>query len=86
MREKTKTILVDAHENVIMSWLRDTYTFGVLCFTAWFANTQMPPSGWINALVAIIWVLWMLTKSSSICRPITAAQAKDMLEELAKEV
>lgn len=56
--------IYDQRENVVLSWLRDTFSFGCLCGAAWFVNTQMPPSGWINMTVAFVWITWIIGKGA----------------------
>ena len=73
--------VVDAREPVWKSWARDTYTFGVLAGTALVTNRLMPPSGWINFMVATLWLLWMLARSSRHKIYKTADQARAWLDE-----
>ena len=62
MVEKT-LFIVDRREPVWKSWASDAFTFSGLIGTALALNTLMPPSGWLNAAIAICWILWLLSKS-----------------------
>lgn len=73
--------VVDAREAVWKSWARDTYSFGVLAGTAWLCNTQMPPSGWINALLVFLWFFWMISRARRHITHMTAEQARAWLDE-----
>jgi len=71
----------DARENVVLSWLRDSVSFAILCGAAWFVNTQMPPSGWINATVCILWMIWMVGKGQKRKVMKTPDEARQWLDD-----
>lgn len=73
--------VVDARESVWLSWARDTYSFGAIAAAAWFANTQMPASGWINFAIAVVWVLWMFGKATNLAAKKTPGEARQWLDE-----
>jgi hypothetical protein len=61
--DKPETIFIyDERESVWLSWLRDAFSFGCLLGTALALNILMPPSGWLNAAIAICWFLWLVEK------------------------
>ena len=72
-------ILLKEREPLWLSVSRDTYSFGALGGTAWFLNTQIPPSGWLNAGLAIAWLLWMLGRGT--VEKLSPAQARQWLDE-----
>lgn len=72
--------IVDTREPVLKSWLRDGVSFGVLALTVWFANTQMPPSGWINFTLCTLWILWMVGKANRHKVAKTPEQAREWLD------
>lgn len=77
-----KTIFViDAREPVLRSWMRDGVSFAVLCASAWFANTQMPPSGWINFMICLIWFTWMVGKANRHRTHMSADEARAWLDK-----
>lgn len=79
MADAPKVIYINGSESVWLSACRDTVTFGALCATAWFLNTQMPPSGWINAVLAISWFLWILGRSTRLV--MTPDQVRELLDK-----
>lgn len=82
MADKPETLFIyDTRENVAMSWLRDGFSFGCLCFAAWFVNTQMPPSGWINMMVAFVWIIWMIGKGAKRKMLKSPTEARAWLDE-----
>ena len=76
-------VLIQSTESIALSAYRDAVTFGALCGSAWFLNTQMPPSGWLNATLGVAWFLWVLGRSKR--HIMTPAQAREHLAALAKE-
>jgi hypothetical protein len=75
-------VIIDGRESLITSAGRDLVTFGGLVVTAWVLNTQMPPSGWLNAALAISWFLWLAGKSASHTKRMTVDQAITHLKSL----
>ena len=73
--------IVDERAPVLLSWLRDGFSFGSLAATAWFVNTQMPPSGWVNFMVCALWLLWMIGKGQRHKVEMTAQEAREWLDE-----
>lgn len=57
---KKLIVLIDARESLILSAGRDIVSFGMLIGTALALNTLMPPSGWINAAIAFVWIIWLI--------------------------
>ena len=55
-------IVYDEREAVWKSWARDCFSFGWLIAAAFVLNRYMPPSGWLNAALAISWILWLAGK------------------------
>lgn len=78
-----KFILVQATEGVALSAYRDAISFGAICASAWFLNTQMPPSEWLNAALAFAWFFWMVGRSQRLI--MTPEQAREHLETLANQ-
>lgn len=74
-------IVVDGREGVITSWARDTFSFGGLVGSAIALNVLMPPSGWINAALAIAWILWMAGKGASRRMRMTPDEARKWLDD-----
>lgn len=82
MSEKPKTLfIVDRREPVLLPWLRDGFSFAALAVVAWFTNTQMPPSGWINFMVCALWLLWMIGRGQQHKWEVDADQARAWLDE-----
>ncbi len=80
MTSKTETIvIIDGRESVVASWARDAVTFGGLVGTAYALNVLMPPSGWLNAALAVCWMLWMFGKAANSVSKLrlTPEQARD---------
>ena len=75
-----KIIFVKRNEPVLLSWARDAFSFGVLIGTAIALNTLMPPSGWINACLGIVWFAWILGRSSALKQTMTPDEARDWLD------
>lgn len=73
-------IYVQSEESIALSAYRDAITFGAICGSAWFLNTQMPPSGWLNAALAAAWFLWMLGRSKR--HIMTPEQCREHLDAL----
>lgn len=74
-------IVVDGVERPLTSLFRNANSFGSLMLTAWFLNTVIPPSGWLNAALGIVWVLWLLGKSAGLRMKMTPEQARAWLDE-----
>lgn len=79
MADKAEYIWIEGTESIALSAYRDAITFGSLCATAYFLNVMMPPSGWLNAALAICWFLWIFGKSKK--RIMTPDQVAAMLKE-----
>ena len=56
--EKTLYIY-DMRQSVWKSYARDFGSFGGLIATAIALNTYISPSAWLNAALAICWILWL---------------------------
>lgn len=74
-------IVYDARESVVQSISRDLMTFGGLVGSAIVLNTEMPPSGWINAALAICWILWMFGRATARKMRKTPAEARAWLDQ-----
>lgn len=72
--------LIDARETVLQSATKDAISFGGLIGTAWFLNTQIEPSGWLNAALGISWILWMAGKGTITKH--TPQSAREKIDEL----
>lgn len=72
-------ILLKEPESYLLSLARDITSTGFIVGGAWFVNTQMPPSAWINAALAIAWMLWMMGRST--VTKLTAVEARAWLDE-----
>lgn len=82
MSEDKETIyVIRGDEPVFVSWMRDSVSFGGLMLTAWFLNTQMRPSGWINFALAIAWILWLLGRGARQRMNKTPAEIRQWLDE-----
>ncbi len=82
MTSKTETIvIIDGRESVAASWARDAVSFGGLIGTAYVLNVLMPPSGWLNAALAVCWFLWLLGKAANAVSKVrlTPEQARDKI-------
>jgi len=80
--EKVPTLyVVDAAEPVWLSWVRDTVSFGWLTGAALALNIAIPPSGWLNFILAFVWLTWMLGRSRRHLKQMTADQARAWLDE-----
>ena len=73
--------VVDARETLLLSWGRDLFSFGTLAGTAWLCNTQMPPSGWINALIVVLWFMWMMARAKRHMTHLRPDDARAWLDE-----
>lgn len=71
----------DLRETVVESATRDIVTFGGLMATAWFLNTQIAPSAWLNAALAITWILWIGGKGILRKKRMTSAEARAWLDD-----
>jgi hypothetical protein len=58
----TTLYIFDEREPVWKSAARDAISFGGLVGSAIALNTLMPPSAWLNAALAICWILWLAGK------------------------
>jgi hypothetical protein len=82
MSDKPETLYVfDEREPVWKSAVKDAISFGWLMGAALVLNTLMPPSGWINAAVAISWILWLAGKGLKLRMTKTPAEAMAWLRE-----
>lgn len=82
MTAPTKTIVViDPREHVIASSLRDIVSFGGLIGSAYALNALMPPSGWLNAALAISWILWLASKGARRAMKMTPEEARAWLDD-----
>lgn len=79
MSGRKVAILLKEPEPYLLSLARDATSTGLLIGGAWVLNTQMPPSGWINAALAVVWILWMVGRST--VTKLTAAEARQWLDE-----
>ncbi len=75
-------IVFDATESLLVSWGRDVVSFGCFIGAAWFVNTQIAPSGWLNFVLAVTW--FMSLTGRRIGR-MTPEQAMKRLRELGYE-
>lgn len=75
-------VIIDERESVVASAAKDVLSFGGLIATAWVLNTQMPPSGWLNAALAISWMLWLAGKGATRTKKMTIEQARAHLDDL----
>ena len=81
MSEATKNIvIIDTRESLLLSWSRDVVSFGGLIGTAYALNTLMPPSGWLNAALAICWILWLAGKGANRKSRMTVAEVRAWLD------
>jgi len=76
----TKLTFIKRNEPVLLSWARDAVSFGGLIGTALALNTLMEPSGWLNAVLAISWFLWMAGKSAAHKMTMTPDEARAWLD------
>jgi hypothetical protein len=68
-------------ERVWESWARDTYSLLVLIGAMWFNANYCGGSGWIYAVTALLWFVWLLGKASKHRREMTSAEARAWLDE-----
>lgn len=72
--------IIMIRESVATSFIRDTYSFAVLAGTTLATNTLMPPSGWINCIIAVTWFLWMVGKANRHRLDMTPQEARQWLD------
>ena len=75
-----KVVFIKRNEPVLVSWARDVVSFGGLICTALTLNVLMPPSGWLNAVLAISWFLWLLGKATAQKITMTPDEARAWLD------
>lgn len=77
----TRTLYVmDEREPVYLSWFRDAVSFGGLIATAYALNALIPPSAWLNAALAISWILWLAGKGLKRRMTMTPQAAREWLD------
>jgi hypothetical protein len=69
----------DDRQSVAVCVMRDAISFGFLVGSAVALNRLMPPSAWINAALAIAWMLWLAGRSFQLNKQMTPAQAVEWL-------
>lgn len=74
-----KVIMVRGNEPLLISWARGAVTFGGLIGTALALNLLMPPSGWLNFALSVVWILWLIGRSARHKSEMTPSAARAWL-------
>ena len=61
--KKLKVLIV--YENFIQSFLADAATFGFLAITAWINYTFIGNSKFVNVIILIMFMIFIITKSKT---------------------
>jgi hypothetical protein len=79
--DKPTLFVYDEREPVWLSGARDAISFGGFIATAVALNRLIHPSAWLNAALAIAWILWLAGKGIKRRMTKTPSEARAWLDE-----